>query len=199
MRDEFTIDFLQIKKSDQMRKRETKFWSGQDVLGDQMDSKKSILIVESLSSVRIWPRGIKGLLKRLRAKSRVVVKSVTFDSCMNLFVLLNTITLSLNSHGMSVQLLETLETFNVWFTWIFISEMLLKIASIGINKYSSDKMNMLDGSIAFFSLFEIIIEMVTSNISSGDLTTFRLIRVTRMIRSFRVLRISRLLRTMQSI
>ena len=77
--------------------------------------------------------------------------------------------------------------------------MLLKILSIGIGKYSADKMNLLDGSIAFFSLFEIIIEQVTNNISSGDLTTFRLIRVTRMIRSFRVLRISRLLRSMQSI
>lgn len=118
---------------------------------------------------------------------------------MNLFVLLNTITLSMNSYGMKEDLLVLLETFNVYFTWIFISEMIIKIASIGVNKYSRDKMNLLDGSIAFFSLFEIITEKFTKNVSSGDFTTFRLVRTTRMVRSFRVLRISRLLRSMQSI
>jgi hypothetical protein len=113
---------------------------------------------------------------------------------MTIFVLLNTITLSMNSYGMSIEMHILLETFNVYFTWVFISEMLFKIAAIGVRKYCRDRMNLLDGSIALFSMFEI-----TSDVSQGDLTTLRLIRATRMLRSMRVLRISRLLRSLHSI
>jgi hypothetical protein len=118
---------------------------------------------------------------------------------MTIFVLLNTITLSMNSYGMSIEMHILLETFNVYFTWVFISEMLFKIAAIGVRKYCRDRMNLLDGSIALFSMFEIMSEAITSDVSQGDLTTLRLIRATRMLRSMRVLRISRLLRSLHSI
>jgi hypothetical protein len=142
--------------NDTLKKREIKLWSGQDVLRNHIDEQKSILIVGSLNSVRVWPKGLYGFYKKVKAKSMVTIKSNNFDNLMNLFVLFNTIILSMNSYGMSEELLIMLEQFNVFFTWIFISEMVFKVAAIGINKYCSDKMNLLDGSVVFFSLFELI-------------------------------------------
>ena len=86
------------------------------------------------------------------------VKSNWFDSLMTFAVLLNTIVLSLNKYGLTMQMEDLLEIFNKYFTWIFIVEMTMKILAIGISKYISDKMNCLDGSVVVLSVIELIVD-----------------------------------------
>ena len=79
-----------------------------------------------------------------------------FDYLFTYIVICNTITLSLNSYGISNQLSNTLETFGSIFTYIFIYEMGSKILALGIKKYFYDDMHKLDGTVVLLSLFEMI-------------------------------------------
>lgn len=51
---------------------------------------------------------------------------------MTLMVLLNSITLALERHGIKEEERKLLDTFDDWFTNIFIVEMAAKIIAIGI-------------------------------------------------------------------
>lgn len=75
---------------------------------------------------------------------------------MTFFVLLNTVVLGMDHAGMSSQMSNLLSTFNMYFTYIFIVEMTLKLLGIGIGKYCADKMNYLDGGVVMLSIFELV-------------------------------------------
>ena len=78
---------------------------------------------------------------------------------------------------------------NTFFTWIFASEMSIKLFAIGPSKYAADKMNYMDGSIVVMTVVEFIF------LSGGAFSALRSLRI---IRVFRVLRVARLLRGLKS-
>ena len=135
-------------------------WSGQDVLPIQLDHKKSLFVIDHLNNHRVWPAGLSGIIKRIRFVLRIKVKSAIFDNGMTFAVLLNTITLSVQHYGQSEEMTKILNTFNDWFTWIFIYEMISKLLAIGVGKYCADKMNYLDGGVVLLSVFEMVIEAI---------------------------------------
>lgn len=100
-----------------------------------------------MSQHRVWPQGLKGLMKRARYIVRLHVKSPMYDDFFTFVVLLNSVTMAMNSYGMSKEREDFLELSNKYFTWIFIYEMYVKILGIGIKKYVADGMNLLDGFI----------------------------------------------------
>ena len=51
---------------------------------------------------------------------------------------------------------ESLEFMNEIFTWIFITEMGLKLLARGPKKYANERMNLLDGAVVILSIVEII-------------------------------------------
>lgn len=112
------------------------------------------------------------------------------DYFLTFCVSLNTICLALDRYGID----ETTSTFLTWankvFTYIFISELGLKLLGLGPIKYLKDKMNYLDGTIVLLSIVELIMAG-----GSGAISAFRSIRI---FRIFRVLRITRLLRAMKT-
>jgi hypothetical protein len=110
---------------------------------------------------------------------------------MTLAVFLNTVTLALDSYGVSKTAANNLSLFNEVFTWTFIVEMSLKLIGLGGMKYLSDKMNYLDGSVVILSL----VELVFLGGGGGAVSAFRTVRI---FRTFRVLRVARLLRSLQS-
>ena len=122
---------------------------------------------------------------------RLHVKADLYDNFFTFFVFLNTITLSLQSYGMSQELESFLEQSNNWFTAIFIYEMFVKLAGIGIRKYCKDKMNWLDGGIVMASIFEVPYQGITNG---GGGSSMKAIKALRMLRAIRVLRMLRLLR-----
>jgi|TARA_B110000285_G_scaffold225478_1_gene283782 hypothetical protein len=89
-----------------------------------------------------------------------------------------------------------LDSLNAVFTWIFIFEMASKILAIGINKYTGDRMNYLDGGVVSLSIFELVMESVLAGAEGGvNLSAFKTLR---MLRTFRVFRIARLLKALKS-
>jgi hypothetical protein len=81
---------------------------------------------------------------------------------------------------------------NSYFTWIFIFELVTKVAAIGIKNYMSDTMNYLDGGVVLLS----VVELIFMRDSDGaSLSAFRTVRI---FRTFRVLRVARLLRALKS-
>ena len=91
---------------------------------------------------------------------RIKVKSLLFENAMTFAVLLNTVTLSMDHYGMKKETEELLNTFNDYFTWIFIYEMSSKLLAIGVKKYLADKMNYLDGGVVMLSVFEMVIQAI---------------------------------------
>jgi hypothetical protein len=152
-------------------------------------------VITHINFIRVWPTGILGLYKRFRYYLRKLVKSALFDNLMTLGVLLNTIVLALDRYGIDTEMQEQLAYFNEWFTWIFIFEMASKIVACGITKYTSDKMNYLDGGVVMLSIFEIVMEQVLKGGDGVNLSAFKTLR---MLRTFRVFRIARLLKALES-
>lgn len=191
---QYQLNFHAVKRSDFALKKQKPLWSGQDVLPVRLDQKKSQYITNHINSIRVWPEGVQGLLKRMRCQLRRLVKSAFFDNFMTFAVLLNTITLSMDHYGIATELAKLLDTFNNYFTWIFIVEMLCKIFAVGIGKYCADRMNYLDGGVVILS----VVEMIAERIVEGEELGLGAFKTIRMLRTFRVFRIARLLRALKS-
>lgn len=88
-------------KKDCTIKRKTPYWSGQDVLDVGLNNELSYWVVDHLNAVRIWPTGLLGLWKKFQVSLKIIVKHKLFDSSMTLAVLLNTVVMGMESHGMS--------------------------------------------------------------------------------------------------
>jgi hypothetical protein len=125
---------------------------------------------------------------------RIMVKSTFFDNFMTGMVLCNTVTLSIDHFGIEPEVSKILDTFNNYFTWIFIFEMFSKLLAVGVGKYAADKMNYLDGSVVMLSILEMVANALLEG-GGGGLSAFKTVR---MLRTFRVFRIARLLRALQS-
>ena len=127
---------------------------------------------------------------------RIHVKSSMYDNFFTFFVFLNTITLAMNKYGMDPELEAFLELTNMYFTYIFIYEMFVKIAGIGLKKYLADTMNYMDGSIVMASIFEVLYMKLGDGQDQSALSTLRVLRA---VRVFRMLRLLRNLESMQTI
>merc|ERR1719329_1456255 len=102
LRKDFSIpQKMGVYEDDFSYKRLRPLWSGQDIMREKLDNSKSQLVVDHISSHRVWPVGIAGILKRMRFVTRIKVKSSLFDNALTFAVLLNTITLSLVSSTMT--------------------------------------------------------------------------------------------------
>jgi len=156
----------------------------------RLDPQKARMALESLTAIRVWPKGFHGYVKRARCFLKVIVKNAFFENFMTLCVTINTVTLAIDHYGISENTGDILSTFNMVFTVIFAIEMALKLLALGFVKYLRDKMNYLDGSVVLLSLVEVAFLS-----GGGALSAFRTVRI---FRTFRVLRVARLLRTMRS-
>ena len=143
-----------------------------------------------MSTLRVWPKGFAGVLKRGRFLLRKFIMSSLMDNVMTLSVLCNTIVMALERYGIKEDEAKIHDKINMLFTWIFICEFVMKIVALGPGKYVDNRMNILDGSIVMLSLVELAMGS-----GGGALMAFRAIRV---LRTFRVLRVARILRSLQS-
>jgi hypothetical protein len=95
------VNFQEVRRHDASKKKISPMWSGQDVLPTELDNQKSLDIITLMSKHRVWPTGMKGIIKRARFTLRLVAKSDGYDNFFTLFVFLNTITLSMTAYGIS--------------------------------------------------------------------------------------------------
>lgn len=135
------------------------------------------------------------MIKRARYVVRLHVKSSMYDDFFTFVVLLNSVAMAMSSYGMSEEREAFLELTNVYFTWIFIYEMYVKILGIGIKKYLADGMNYLDGFIVQVSIFELLYPLLTGGAENSSVKALKTLRL---LRTVRVVRIVRLLRSLES-
>jgi Ion transport protein len=133
---------------------------------------------------------VHGVAKKLRVGLRIFMNSPVVEHGMTLCVIGNTIVLSLDYYGASKAIQDGCATANTFFTLVFASEMFSRIIAIGPDKWLSDQMNYMDGTIVLLSLVELAFMS-----GKGALSALRAVRI---FRVFRVLRVARLLRGLKS-
>ena len=150
-------------------------------------------VTERMSEIRIWKKGWKGVVARIRYFLKTVMMSELMNGFMTLCVLVNTTVLAMNRYGQSQYEIGVLKQMNTAFTSIFIVELGLKIMGLGIVGYLSDALNYIDGTVVILS----IIEMVFLD-STAASSVFRAFQAFRILRTLRVIRMVRLLRALRS-
>ena len=171
------------------RKNDRVDWSGQDIKNDY-DPYFAMSAADLMSSWKIYPKGIFGKLVKLRFYIFMLVTSSFFDNFMTLAVAFNTVILSLDRYNIPTDQEATLAVMNSYFTYIFISELGLKVIGLGPIAYLKDKMNYLDATVVLLSVVELAFMS-----GGGALSAFKAVRI---MRTFRVLRVARLLKSMKS-
>ncbi|XP_066274287.1 sodium channel protein type 4 subunit alpha-like isoform X2 [Branchiostoma lanceolatum] len=110
----------------------------------------------------------------------VIVMDPLFDLFITLCILVNTAFLTIDHHGMSAYLQNTLTVGNLVFTGIFGAEALMKMIALGKN-YFEDRWNVFDFVVVMVSLLELALVNVKG---LSVLRTFRLLRVFKLARSW---------------
>ena len=116
------------------------------------------------------------------------VTSKFVENMMLLFVIFNTIILSLDGIFTDANTLNLFQNLNLFFTIAFASELVLKVLAFSLEGYLRDKVNLFDATVVAISMVEIIF------IESKDSTTMKTLKT---LKAFRVLRVMRLLRSLK--
>eukprot|EP01022_Parablepharisma_sp_SALTPOND_P019005 TRINITY_DN318_c0_g1_i4.p3 TRINITY_DN318_c0_g1~~TRINITY_DN318_c0_g1_i4.p3 ORF type:complete len:653 (+),score=82.50 TRINITY_DN318_c0_g1_i4:9017-10975(+) len=184
----------EMKASMDPNKKSAMPWSGQEVLPG-CNPYLAVWMTDYLSEVRVWKKGPKGLLAKIQHFVKVVMMSELMGAFMILCVLINTTVLAMNRYGQPADEASIVQALNTVFTSIFIAEMALKLFSLGIVKYLSDKLNYVDGGAVVLSIIELI--FLDSSKNNSALTAFQAFRMLRALRVVRMVRLLRSLRSMQ--
>ena len=92
-------------------------------------------MVSQINKVRVWPKGLEGYIKKFRLLVKMFVNMSIFDTAMTVCVLLNTAAMAADFYGIEKEQEDFLVEANDIFTWIFISELILKVTAVGVKKY----------------------------------------------------------------
>ena len=111
-----------------------------------------------------------------------IVTSVTFNFTIFLLILGNTITLAAYTYDQSDEQTRVLERLNVFFTWIFFVEMILKLIGLGWQNYKSDSYNLFDATIVIISLIDFSLSKIPNLDTGSALNAFRALRLLRMLK-----------------
>jgi len=96
---------------------------------------------------------------------------------------------------------------NIWFTWLFVGELILKLYALGIAAYCKDFMNLFDAIIVVTSVLDLFLfsgtdtvvtnpdgSTTTSSGGNSALKSFKALKALRVLKTLRILRTVKLLR-----
>eukprot|EP00899_Mesostigma_viride_P006366 jgi/Mesvir1/15730/Mv03304-RA.1 len=142
-------------------------------------------------------RGGLGWLRQLhgfRCACARVTEHRAFGLFMLAVILLNTLALALEYDGMDEQFKNALDKAGLTFTLIFIVEMALKVAGLGIRAYVADRFNLFDAIVVILSIVDLVVSASQGQGGSSSdggaftaLRTFRILRILKVVRSWRSL------------
>ena len=180
-------------------------------VGMTVDMLIAIEMSEQRREERAKERGSKDELSKDEEEEEVVDEEVALTRfaefvegpevtlVFTLFIVINTLVLAMDRYPISLKQQDDLDITNFVFALIFIFEMVLKIAALGVRGYCVSDFNKFDGVVVLLSIVELIVapppflsgkEATNSPLSS--LRTFRLFRVFKLARSWEAM--SRLLK-----
>lgn len=124
---------------------------------------------------------------------RCMFKLVTywgFNFFITVMIVLNTACLAADTFDQSFEKEFFLETLDLFFTWLFVTEAILKLIGLGPRSYIQDHFNIFDCIVALLSLvdFSITLQTNQSNQNTEILTAFRTLRLLRIIRPLKLAR-----------
>lgn len=178
------IEAIQLR--DLMTQNTVGIWSGFDI----SKYKDHTNLISSINQMR-FQRKYYFILKQSQTLLLEMTESKNFHIIMILCVILNTIVLSIDYHGISSELSYALSTTNTCFTYIFLVEMIVKLLAKGFKKYFREYMNYFDAAVVVLSIIELVFV-------SGEKSTLTAFRTVRIFRIFRVIRVARLFRYLKS-
>jgi len=83
----------------------------------------------------------------------------TFSAFITIMIILNTVSLALDTFDVSEKMEEVLGVFNYIFTWLFTAEMIFKLIGLGPKQYVKDYYNVFDCCIVILSLIDFILSI----------------------------------------
>ncbi len=117
-----------------------------------------------------------------------ILEGKCFTLITTLFIITNTIVLSLDRYPQPTEEEKKLEAANLVFTIFFLLEMLLKIYGYGVKNYFRDQLNAFDCLIVIISLVEQILNLLGSSVSKKSFTAIAAFRSLRLFRIFKLAR-----------
>lgn len=116
------------------------------------------------------------------------IESYFFLILVNMFILANTIVLSLDRYPEPKDEDELTNYINLGFTVFFFLELVLKLIALGFREYFRDGMNCFDCFIVIISLAEQILALTDNAVSAGSFTAVAAFRTLRIFRIFKLAR-----------
>jgi voltage-dependent calcium channel L type alpha-1D len=123
---------------------------------------------------------------RMRPLERLA-KSPSLEIAIAILIVLNTVALALEFHGMSKDLTVALDIMNYIFSSLFTIEVCIKIIGLGVKQYFRSAFNVFDSVVVLMSLLEIILALTSTEAASGlsALRTFRLLRIFKLAKTWK--------------
>lgn len=120
-----------------------------------------------------------------------IANTALFGFFINLCILLNTIVLAYDKHPVNELLMEKFELINLFFFFVFLVEMIIKMLGFGFKYYFKDRFNTFDALIVAISIIDVTM-FYTSIVGSGGgavtaLRAFRFLRVFKLAKSWKKL------------
>ncbi|EGR34851.1 hypothetical protein IMG5_000790 [Ichthyophthirius multifiliis] len=139
------------------------------------------------SDLKLWENFRAFINKKMAFKK--IAKSTYFEVFMILILLANCIIIFVQSALTDQETIDKLEQWDWIFNYAYITEVIVKIIGLGIEKYFEDFWNIFDISMVLLSLFGSILNSVLDILRSAkSLRTTKLLRLTKLNRIFKVFR-----------
>jgi hypothetical protein len=123
------------------------------------------------------------LLNRVRMRLRSLVRHPIFDTCVYGLITVNFLIMAVEHYPATAIMRIFTNIANIFFSGLFVIEMILKIIVESPKGYLKSKWNRFDAVIVTLSVIALIVENVFAN--TTFVSTFRALRVARMLRLLR--------------
>ena len=176
-----------IEKDKELEKVEVMNWSGEQIFSrGAYGIRKTKKVVHSLNDQNLvmWMSGIDGLKKYLSKRCEIIVDHPMTKRFIFICVIVNIIIMMLTN--LTPPNIDTiLIGLNIFFTVIFVLELILKLIAMGIRNYVRSVTNMIDGTVTIACMLEITIELATKTSVDGSVASgggnFSILKVLRVL------------------
>ncbi|CAG9333637.1 unnamed protein product [Blepharisma stoltei] len=121
----------------------------------------------------------------IRIKLYLFFQSKIYYWLIGACTLCNTLFLSTEYHGMSSSHKRSVLYGDALFTWIFLTEMILKLTALGFKGYKADNFHIFEAFLVIFGIAEFVMLKFSYDFDSAELRFLRTIRI------FRVFKLAR--------
>ena len=125
---------------------------------------------------------------RFRLRMFKIALSKFLEITIVVSIILNVLVMAMAYYEMPVAYADGLDYINEFFSWIFITEMLIKLFGLGWKQYAQSSWNLFDFFIVNVSIFSMILKAFDGAGLDIDASFLRVFRIFRILRIFRLVR-----------